>query len=330
MRVRLRSSVPNRLSAQSVAQPSPVNRPISWPGQPDRQIQEQIGQYQLLERLGEGGMGTVYRALHVSLHREVALKLLPADRMQDKTAVERFQREMQAIGKLDHPRIVRATDAGEIDGTHFLVMELVEGVDLSTLVHRCGPLSVAEACELIRQAAEGLEYAHGKGMIHRDVKPSNIMLARTDDGQVVVKVLDLGLALLHEFHGIGGGELTNTGQMMGTLDYMAPEQGADSHSVDGRADVYSLGATLYKLLCGEAPFGGEQYDTPLKKLRALATQPAPSIGTRRDGLPDDLIALIDRMLAMGAGGPLPVPGRGCGGTDQVYGGSGSGHAPAGE
>ena len=177
-------------------------------------------------------------------------------------------------------------------------MELVDGTDLSDLVRSVGPLSPADASELIRQAAIGLQQAHEKGMVHRDIKPSNLMLAKGKHGQLpLVKVLDMGLALLDDGNKRQAGDLTSTGQMMGTLDYMAPEQGMDSHEVDVRADVYSLGATLYKLLCGEPPFAGEKYDTPVKMVRALALETASSIVKKRGDLPAELVAVVDRMLA---------------------------------
>src|SRR5205085_11414758 len=184
--------------------------------------------------------GTVYKAEHTRLRRLVAIKLLSADRTQSPSAVARFDREMHAIGGLDHPNIVRALDAGEHEGKHFLVMEFVAGDDVSALLARLGPVPVADACEIVRQAALGLQHAHQAGLVHRDIKPGNLML--TPDG--VVKVLDLGLALLSQ-PAETGRELTGSGQVMGTLDYMAPEQGDDMHGVDIRADVYSLGATLY-------------------------------------------------------------------------------------
>ncbi len=222
-----------------------------------------IGPYRLLATLGAGGMGTVYKAFHTRLERLVALKMLPPDRMRDEQAIVRFEREMKAVGKLDHPNIVRATDAGDDDGKHFLVMEYVEGTDLSDLVRQSGPLPIADACEIVRQAAVGLQHAHEHDLVHRDIKPSNLML-NTDS---TVKVLDLGLALLPSL-GEAGRELTDTGQAMGTLDYMAPEQGGDSHDVDIRADIYSLGATLYKLLTGHVIFGGPQYQTQMQKWKA--------------------------------------------------------------
>lgn len=258
-----------------------------------------IREYKLLAKLGEGGMGAVYKALHTRLDKTVALKVLPADRMRDTAAVARFQREMKAVGRLEHPNIVRAMDAGEADGMHYLVMEYVPGVDLSDISRRVGPLPLADACELVRQAALGLQEAHEHGMVHRDIKPSNLILAQPRRKQEVpsVKILDLGLALLSEAFSPDQPGLTSTGQMMGTLDYMAPEQGGDSHQVDIRADVYSLGATLYKLLCGEAPFGAAKYDTPVKKLVALATQEPLPLVERRSDVPAELSAIVQKMLA---------------------------------
>ncbi|MGI8981108.1 MAG: protein kinase domain-containing protein [Pirellulaceae bacterium] len=255
-----------------------------------------IGPYELLEKLGEGGMGAVYKALHSSLEKIVALKVLPRNRLHPD-AIARFKREMKAVGKLDHPNIVRATDAGEMGGEHFLVMEYVDGVDLSELLRRVGPLDAADVCELVRQAAIGLQHAHQRGMVHRDIKPNNLMLAWGDEHAPAVKILDMGLALLSEPAAGEHGDLTSAGQMMGTIEYMSPEQGLDTHNVDIRSDIYSLGATLYKLLCGKAPFSGERYNTPGKMMVALATEQPASIGAKRDGLPAGLIAVVDRMLA---------------------------------
>jgi WD40 repeat protein/serine/threonine protein kinase/uncharacterized membrane protein len=251
-----------------------------------------IRDYEILEKLGEGGMGAVYKARHNRLKKIVAIKVLPADRMEDPHAVARFEREMEAVGKLEHPNIVRAMDAGEADGTHFLVMEYVAGSDLSHLVRQHGRLPIADACELIRQAALGLQSAHEHGLVHRDIKPSNLILSTSG----TLKVLDLGLALLGGEAG-GGRELTTTGQMMGTLDYMAPEQGSSSHKVDIRADIYSLGATLYKLLTGQAPFGGEKYSTPVQKMMALATATPAAVDSLRPDVPPELAAIVTKMLA---------------------------------
>ncbi len=264
---------------------------------------DRIGPYVIVGQLGAGGMGTVFEATHRKLKRTVALKILPVSRWANSAAIARFEREMEVIGQLDHPNIVRANDAGEENGMHYLVMEHVDGLDLSRLVSRLGPLPVADACEIARQAAIGLQYAHENHLVHRDIKPSNLMLQRRhtqrggDNGLVLVKILDLGLALLGEEHTSHANELTTVGQLMGTLDYMSPEQGMDSHAVDIRSDIYSLGATLYKLLTGQAPFDGPQYNTLLKKVTALANKPSPSIQEERPELPAELAAIIDRMLA---------------------------------
>ncbi|MGI8982403.1 MAG: SUMF1/EgtB/PvdO family nonheme iron enzyme [Pirellulaceae bacterium] len=260
---------------------------------------ETIREYKLLTKLGEGGMGAVYKALHMRLDKVVALKVLPEGRMRDGGSVARFQREMKAVGRLDHPNIVRAMDAGDEDGTHFLVMEYVEGADLSQLARNIGPLPVADACELVRQAALGLQEAHEHGMVHRDIKPSNLILAQSPrkKSPPTLKILDLGLALLSEALSPDHQGLTSTGQMMGTIDYMAPEQGSDTHGVDIRADIYSLGATLYRLLTGAAPFAGEKFDTPVKKILALATKEPPAIQSCRSDIPPRLAAIIHKMLA---------------------------------
>lgn len=237
-------------------------------------------------------MGTVYRAWHTRLKRDVALKTLQPERMNNLALIARFQREMEAVGKLDHPNLVRATDAGEERGVHFLVMEYVEGLDAARLVGKCGPLPLADACEIVRQAAVGLEHAHAHGLVHRDIKPSNLIV--TLAGQV--KVLDLGLALLHGYPDAGA-ELTDSNQWMGTADFMAPEQGLDAHRVDIRADVYSLGCTLYKLLAGQAPFGGPQFSTPYKKMQAHSHEPVPPLVQYRSEVPIALLDIMDRMLA---------------------------------
>jgi len=252
-----------------------------------------IRDYRIVEKLGEGGMGAVYKAIHERLERIVAIKVLTPDRLRDPKGVSRFQREMKAVGKLQHPNIVNAHDAGEADGTHFLVMEYVDGVDLGELVTRVGPLSIPDACELIRQAALGLEQVHEHDLVHRDIKPSNLMLTRT--GQV--KILDLGLALLHDPQQPVGSELTGTRQLMGTADYISPEQAENTHSVDIRADLYSLGCTLYKLLTGHAPFSGKEYDNPLIKIVAHMQRTPPAIASQRAGVPAGLAALIDKLLA---------------------------------
>src|SRR4051812_37925435 len=195
-----------------------------------------LGRYEILEKLASGGMGAVYRARHVELGKVVALKVLPAGDLSE-VSLARFKNEMRAIGRLHHPHIVAAHDAGDIDGVHYLAMDLVDGVDLARLVKRHGRLSVADACEAVRQAALGLQHAFEKGLVHRDVKPSNLMLARGG----LVQVLDLGLARACEDS--PSERLTSKGAMLGTADYLAPEQWEHPHAADTRADIYSLRCT---------------------------------------------------------------------------------------
>lgn len=258
----------------------------------DFQPGRQLGQYQLLARIGRGGMGAVFKALHTRLKRHVAIKLLPPERTRDPRAVSRFFREMEAVGRLDHPNLVRAHDAGEAEGQHFLVMELVDGVNLGQIVRRIGSLGIADACEVIRQAALGLQHAHEHGLVHRDIKPSNLML--TAGGQV--KVLDLGLARLTS-DAEAPSEMTGSGQVMGTSDFMAPEQGQDVRQADVRSDIYSLGCTLYFLLTGRAPFAGPEYDTLIRKIIAHAQQPMPSLRQFRSDVPPGLNAALKQMVA---------------------------------
>jgi serine/threonine protein kinase len=265
---------------------------------------QRLGVYQLQGRLGQGGMGTVWKAWHTHLKRTVALKTLRVDCIGNAPAVARFQREMEAVGKLDHPNLIRASDAGEAAGVHFLVMDFVEGIDTAKVVLRHGPLRIADACEIVRQAALGLQYAHEAGLVHRDVKPSNLMVAPA--GQV--KVLDLGLALLHAAPDEAG-ELTGSHQGMGTADYMAPEQWGNAHTVDTRADIYGLGCTLYKLLSGQAPFSGPEYATPYQKMMAHTREPVPRMLDYRPEVPADLVGILDRMLAKDPGARFATPGE---------------------
>jgi len=246
--------------------------------------------YRLLEKLGEGGMGSVYRARHERLGRDVALKLLSPSQVGNRRAESRFEREMKAIGTLQHNHIVSAIDAGIADGTYYLVMELIDGCDGSQLVGRLGPLPIADACEVVRQAALGLQHAHEHGLIHRDVKPSNLLIDRSGN----VKVGDLGLAQIAL--GPGDDERTPASQMLGTLDYMAPEQ-AEGGSVNARTDLYAIGGTLFKLLTGAAPFASGPGDSPLKKILAHRDQTPPSLSSLRPDVPKQLEELTSRLLA---------------------------------
>ncbi|HKB35886.1 MAG TPA: serine/threonine-protein kinase [Gemmataceae bacterium] len=228
-----------------------------------------LGSYVLVEKLGEGGMGAVFKARNWKLGKTVALKLIRKERAHGPDFVRRFQREIRAVAQLSHPNVIHAYDADQAGETHFLVMEYAEGTDLATLLHQRGPLPVAQACEYVRQAALGLQHAHEKGLVHRDIKPSNLLLvgggvvsgspegsAPTTHHSPTIKVLDLGLARL-SLEGEASDPsppLTSQGAVIGTLDYVAPEQLNDAHLVDIRADLYSLGCTLYHLLSGRAPF----------------------------------------------------------------------------
>ena len=252
----------------------------------------QLQEYQVLEKLGRGGMGAVYKALHTRLGRNVAIKVLLEGRALDEQAVARFLREMKAVGGLSHPNIVQAHDAREVGGTHVLVMEHVDGLSLLDVLRCLGPLPVADACEVTRQAAAGLDYAHRQGLVHRDVKPTNLML----DRQGRVKILDLGLALLASDRRANE-EITVAGQVMGTADYMAPEQVNDSHNVDARADIYSLGCALYALLTGRPPFHAASNKSVVSRMLAhLHEEPTP-IGEVRPGVPTELAAVLGRMMA---------------------------------
>ncbi len=238
-------------------------------------------------------MGAVYKAVHLKLKKVMALKILPAYRLKHPEALARFEREMQAVGRLSHPHIVQAFDAGEIDGTHYLAMEYVEGSDLSQLVRKKGPLSVNSACRAVRQAAKALAAAHKTGLVHRDIKPANLLADRK--GQI--RVLDLGLASLGDDEDEHPNDLTEIGSCFGTPDYMAPEQWDDTHSADARSDLYALGCTLYFLLVGHAPYETKDLRSTLKKLSAHACGEIPDLKAARDSVPDGVVAIYNRLMA---------------------------------
>ena len=277
----------------------PVTAPVAEPSLSEL---GRLGEYELLAKLGVGGMGTVYKARQTRLGKIVALKVLASERTRDPRAVARFENEMKAVGQLSHSNIVQAYDARDIDGTTVLVMEYVDGVDLSKLVQRAGPLPIADACELVRQTAIGLQYIHENHLVHRDIKPSNLML--TPQGQV--KILDLGLALLGSEQ-TPGKEVTSNGLAMGTPDYIAPEQADDSHRVNIRADIYSLGCTFYHLLTGRAPFSGPNYKTPLNKVVGHARDTVPTAKTLRASVPDELSRIVERMMAKNPAARFATP-----------------------
>lgn len=251
-----------------------------------------FGEYVVLDKLGEGGMGVVLKAQHRRMKRLVAVKMLPAGKMKSADSVKRFYHEVEAAARLSHPNIVTAYDAGEHEGIQYLVMEYVDGQDLASLVKQHGPFSVSQAVECIVQAAKGLDYAHKHGVIHRDIKPGNLLL----DHEGTLKILDMGLAHITESADdpAGAERLTSSGQVMGTCDYMAPEQAEDTRKADHRADIYSLGCTLYRLLVGKPPYTGE---TAIQVLLAHIQQPIPSLCAMRGDVPAPLEAIYQKMLA---------------------------------
>ncbi len=248
-----------------------------------------LKRYKLLDHLGTGGMSSVYLAEHVLMQRRVAIKVLPRNRVEDTSYLARFHREAQAAAALDHRNIVRAYDVDNDGDVHFLVMEYVEGRDLQAIVRDEGPLGYSDAVDYIRQGAEGLAHAHDAGLIHRDVKPANLLV----DLKNVVKVLDLGLA---RFTDEDRASLTVAydENVLGTADYLAPEQALDSHGVDSRADIYSLGCSLYFLLTGHPPFPD---GTLPQRLMAHQKQAPPPIRNERNDVPQNLVDICAKMMA---------------------------------
>jgi serine/threonine protein kinase len=291
------------------------------------------GPYLLLDRLGEGGMGQVFKARHRSLGRVVALKVVRKDCLDNPRALPRFQREIQAAAQLDHPNVVRALDADQADGSYFFAMEYIEGTDLARLVKERGPLPVLQALDYARQAALGLQHAFERGLIHRDIKPANLLVATTNPASNsrtstsrarssdtayrwgVLKILDMGLArVLDSSDGPSSTMLTQVGSVVGTPDYIAPEQARNSHTSDIRADLYSLGGTLYYLLAGRPPFPVGNVTEKLLQHQLDEPEPLPRVrrerlltgaGGRadlvrgRDGLdvPDAVVNLVKLLMA---------------------------------
>jgi len=265
-----------------------------------------LAEYQLLEKLGEGAMGVVYRAVHVDMERVVALKVLAEEHLQDERILARFKREMVAVAKLDHPHIVRAYDARQIDDRYVLIMEYLAGLTLEQVGMHLGPLSAPDACELIRQAAEGLHHAHRHGLVHRDIKPSNLLLVRIEHAAPLVKILDMGLARIREGWP-SDVAITRPGLILGTPDYMAPEQIKDSHNVDIRADIYSLGCTLFRLLVGHPPFAGKSSGSIADTMEAHESETPRSISHFCPDAPDSLAEVVARMLAKKPVERFPTP-----------------------
>ena len=247
-----------------------------------------LGKFKLLGHLGTGGMSSVYLAQHKISEKTRAIKVLPRKRVSDKSYLDRFYREGKAAAALNHPNVVRIYDICSEADTHFMVMEHVKGADLYEIVKDDGPLSPEDAADYVRQAAEGLLHAHEKGMVHRDIKPANLL--RTNVG--VVKILDLGLALFQQEEEESLTVLHNE-KVMGTADYLSPEQAVNSHNVDHRADIYSLGCTLYFLLTGKPPFSEGSL---AQRIAMHQTQQPKSLLEVRENLPPELVGICEKMM----------------------------------
>ena len=248
--------------------------------------------YKILRELGRGGMGVVYLAQNRLMGRPEVLKVVGSHLINRSGAIDRFLAEIRNAARLHHPNIVTAYTAFRIGESLVLAMEYVEGLDLAKMVEARGPLPVAHACNYVHQAALGLQHAHEHGMVHRDIKPSNLMLARQND-RALIKVLDFGLAKVRSEESVDGG-LTHEGQMLGTPAYIAPEQISRAHQADIRADIYSLGCTLYCLLTGGPPFQGTSlYDI----LQAHHSMEATPLNLKRADVPVELAALVAKMMA---------------------------------
>jgi serine/threonine protein kinase len=270
--------------------------------------------FEILEELGRGGMGIVYRARQLSDNAIVAIKVIRKDRLMHEEAVRRFRREAQAAARLSHPNIVKVFDSDRAGDTHYLVMEYVNGITLERYVDERGPLPIPQACDFIRQAALGLQHAQEQALVHRDIKPSNLMitpLPKTDDAAdgYQVKLLDMGVARMLQLTGQPSAEslstLTQGGAVIGTADYVAPEQLEDPHGADIRADVYSLGCTFYFLLTGQVPFPGGSLISKLDKQRWYEPTPAEQL---RGEVTAALSRMVEKMMAKNPAERFQTPG----------------------
>jgi serine/threonine protein kinase len=245
--------------------------------------------YRLLERLGAGGMGAVYLCEHVHMGRKVALKILPVQQAEDPASLARFYREARAVARLDHPNIVRAYDIDHDDKLHFIALEFVDGCNLHDFIRRNGTMPPARAAAYIRQAALGLQHAHEAGLVHRDIKPGNLLVDRLG----VVKLLDMGLARFFNEDSPAFIKEYEVGYIIGTGDYIAPEQIVDSR-VDIRADIYSLGGSMYYLLTGKSPF---QEGTNAQKIIWHQVRHPKSLRVLRPDVPDGLVQVFEKIIA---------------------------------
>ena len=303
------AQVPDPVNDHSTGDQEPTLQGAVPPSLGPEQPPPELPDFEILDELGRGGMGIVYKARQRSEDRILALKVIRKDRLQHEEAVRRFRREAQAASRLSHPNIVRLFESDHSGDTHFLLMEYVEGITLERLVIQKGPLSVARACDFIRQAALGLQHAHDKALVHRDIKPANLIVtpapgegngAKEKSRRLgyLVKVLDMGVARVLQLGGQTPGEslstLTQGGAVIGTADYIAPEQLEDPHGADIRADLYSLGCTFYFLLTGQVPFPGGSLISKLDKQR---WQTPVSIHQLREDVPPAVVVLVQKLMA---------------------------------
>lgn len=304
--------------------PGPTTSFEFQPPQTLPQLPPKLADFEILGELGRGGMGIVYKARQLSANRTVALKVIRKDRLQHEESVRRFRREAQAAARLRHPNIVHVFDSDHSGDTHYLVMEYVDGVTLERLVEHSGPLPVERACDFIRQAALGLQHAKERALVHRDIKPSNLMITppwRADgpakqepsEGRAAaigyqVKILDMGVARMLQLANPLTAEslstLTQGGTVIGTADYVAPEQLEDPHGADIRADLYSLGCTFYFLLTGQVPFPGGSL---ISKLDSQRWKTPASIHQLRDEVPAGVTAVVQKLMAKRPADRFPTP-----------------------
>ncbi len=256
-----------------------------------------LGAYEVLDLLGRGGMAEVYRGRHPRLDRIVAIKVLSERMASQSDFRQRFEREAQAVAALRHPSIVQVFDFGDVEGVYYMVMEYIEGLDLGHYLQETGPMPGERVCPILRNMARALDYAHAQGIVHRDVKPSNVMLCISEDqpnfwenDDCCAILTDFGIAKIRA----GGTGVTKTGMMMGTLDYMAPEQIRGARRVDGRADVYSLGVMAYRMLTGKLPFQGDNLSAVMM---AHLHEPPPDPRSVAPDMPEEVALAIMRALA---------------------------------
>ena len=253
-----------------------------------------FGDYTLLHRVGKGNMGTVFEARHAQHPQTVALKIMAKDILKDPVKVARFQREMRTVASLQHPNIISFHDSGRQGSVYYLAMEYVPGRDLRDLLRDHRQLPVDFSCESIRQAALGLQYAFERGMVHRDIKPDNLLVSLESNGRPLVKILDFGLSKFAEEYESEQAALTRQGQLVGTPNYVAPEMVTNPEILDIRSDIFGLGCTLFRLITGVLPFPGE---TAMEKLLSRLKQDATPIQSLRPETPPLLAAAIAKMLA---------------------------------